>query len=86
MVDLVTLAGSSGLFMLLLAFILESIGKLSHESYIYHTLNFIGAFILAYYAITLGSMVFLFLEIAWGMFSLYKLFSRFVKDRKHYRH
>ena len=83
MVDLVTVIGVLGLVIILFVFILNQIKKLSAESIIYDSANFVGAALLAYYAFAIGSIPFLILQIVWGGFSLYQAVGDFFRMRKH---
>jgi hypothetical protein len=65
--------GTAGMFLLLVAFLLGQLGRLSAQSGSYNMLNVIGGGLLCYYAITLGSVPFLLLEGVWTASALWKL-------------
>ena len=73
MVEIYFMMGAIGLLMLLVAFALNEFGFLQTKSSFYNIFNAIGAFLLAIYALYIGSMIFLVLEILWGVFALIKL-------------
>ncbi len=81
MVAFELIVGSIGLVCLLLAFILNSFKQIGRESYMYNMLNFIGAFLLVYYAFTLNSIVFIILESIWGLVALYMISKKLIKRR-----
>ena len=72
----IMLTGIVGLSLLLVAFVLSSIGKINQKDRTYNILNFFGALLLAIYAIQLNSLVFVILEIVWGLVALYNLLKR----------
>ena len=82
MIDLVMIYGSSGLLMLLIAFVLNLLGKLKHDSYIYNILNGVGGLVLSHYAFLINAIVFTILEGVWGLFGIYGLAKLFFKSRK----
>ena len=65
--------GSVGVFILLLAFFLNLINKLSEQSIVYLSLNIIGAGGAAWYAYTGGIMPFVILEMVWAVTALVRL-------------
>lgn len=67
--------GSCGVGLLLIAFLLNLIRKLSEEHPIYLFLNFIGAFMAAYYAFEGRVIPFVILELVWGTTALIRLVS-----------
>lgn len=71
--DLNTLIGIAGLILILLAFALNLIHKVTSKSKTYLWLNIVGSVFLAYYSWFLGSLPFLILQIVWALFSLAKL-------------
>jgi len=65
--------GVCGVGLLLIAFFLNLIHKLSEEHPIYLLLNFIGAFMAAYYALEGRVIPFVILELVWGTTALIRL-------------
>ena len=78
MVDLLLIYGSFGLSMLLIGFVLNLIGKLKRDSYIYNMLNAVGGLALSHYAFLINVVVFAILEGVWGIFGIYGLASKFL--------
>lgn len=79
MIDINSVIGLAGLLIILAAFVLNIFQKLKANSKIYLLLNLLGSAALAYYALKLGSMPFLVLQVVWAFFSGYKLISLIVK-------
>lgn len=73
---LLDVIGAIGVAMLLLAFGLNSFKKIDREGYAYNTLNCIGAYLLAWYAIELRITVFIILQSIWGTLALYGIIKR----------
>lgn len=73
---MILIIGFVGLFLLLIAFILNLINKIQKESIIYLACNIAGAGLLAFYAYITQVIPFLILESVWVIFSIYKLFFR----------
>ena len=71
--------GVMGLVTLLIAFFLNEFKILRTESPFYSILNVIGAFLLADYAFSIGSIVFVILETLWGIFAVVKLGSVLIR-------
>lgn len=67
------LLGFLGMALLLAAFLLNQLQVFATDSLVYQAFNFIGAYILSYYAYILGNTPFLILEFVWGSFALYRL-------------
>jgi len=67
------LLGFLGMALLLSAFLLNQLKVFATGSLAYELFNFIGAYILSYYAYILGNTPFLILEFVWGSFALYRL-------------
>ncbi|MCP4703706.1 MAG: hypothetical protein GY865_03770 [candidate division Zixibacteria bacterium] len=59
--------------MLLLAFALNLLKKVTEHSISYILLNIFGAGLSVYYAYTLSAIPFIILEIVWASFAVYKL-------------
>ena len=72
--DLTLLIGTSGMLILLIAFILDLMDKLDDDTIASNALNAIGAGILIYYAYQLKSYPFLVLESVWMLSAAYKGF------------
>lgn len=73
------LVGSIGVGILLLAFVLNLLKRLSEDSIIYLSLNLVGAGLAAIYAFDSGSVPFVVLELAWALTALVRLIIRFVR-------
>jgi len=78
----IDLLGFLGMILLLSGFILNQLKKVAIESTIYQVLNFVGAYILSYYAYMLNNIPFLSLEFVWGSFALYQLVINLARNRK----
>ena len=63
--------GIAGAVLVLIAFLLSSMKRLSRGSYAYMFINGLGGFALAYYAIATGAVVFAVLNIVWGGVEVY---------------
>ncbi|MEP6467617.1 MAG: hypothetical protein ABJB05_15010 [Parafilimonas sp.] len=70
--------GAIGVTILLLAYLLNLINKISQNSIIYIGLNFLGAGIAGYASVRLHYWPFIILEGAWTLVSLFALL-RFAK-------
>ena len=68
------LLGFVGMGLLLSAFLFNQLNIFPNDSLAYHVFNFVGAYILSYYAFVLGNTPFLILEFLWGSFALYQFF------------
>ncbi|MDY6777828.1 MAG: hypothetical protein SVU32_04120 [Candidatus Nanohaloarchaea archaeon] len=67
--------GTSGMLLLLVAFVLNLLKKMTQDSVTYNVLNLVGGALLIYYAYALNSYPFLVLEAVWTGFAGYKLVS-----------
>lgn len=65
--------GIIGMILLLSAFALNLLKKVTEFSYSYILLNIFGAGISTYYACTLNAIPFIILEVVWALFAIYKL-------------
>ncbi len=65
--------GSFGVLILLTAFALNIIGKLTELSPMYLTMNIIGALLAGYYAVLDGIIPFIVLEFVWAAAALARL-------------
>jgi len=61
--------GTSGALIVLIAFILNQIGKWRGDYLIYDVFNFVGSLLLVIYAIILSSYPFLVLNFVWAALS-----------------
>ncbi|MBI3509389.1 MAG: hypothetical protein HY064_01910 [Bacteroidetes bacterium] len=73
--DLINTAGVS---LILLAFLLLTIGKLRSTDKIYHLVNFCGAALACYGSVLIHAMPFVFLEAVWSIVAIYGLTRRTV--------
>ena len=73
MTDINLIFGILGMLLLLLAFALNLLKKVTEHSISYILLNIFGAGISAYYAYTLVAVPFIILESVWALFAVYKL-------------
>jgi hypothetical protein len=71
-----SLLGTAGLLMLLIAFGLNSFGKMKRTDLSYNLLNCIGAFALVIYAFDLSATLFVVLESVWGIVAAYQIVKR----------
>lgn len=65
--------GFAGLALLLIAFVLNLVGRLDEDDVVYSALNAAGGTLLVYYSYMLGSIPFLILELVWTGFAVYTL-------------
>jgi len=65
--------GFIGLTLLLSAFILNQMKKMTATSLVYNLMNAVGGYILTYYAIALNNIPFTILECVWGSVALYRV-------------
>jgi hypothetical protein len=65
--------GAAGMVVLLGAFLVNAMGRLSSSGVTYHALNGVGAGILAWYSVQLGVWVFAVLESVWALAALWSL-------------
>ena len=68
------LIGISGATIILIFFLLNQLHKINKDSLSYDMANFIGALLLAIYAVLLLSLPFVILNGAWALFSLRDIF------------
>ncbi len=73
MTDINLIIGIIGMFLLLLAFALNLLKKVTEHSYSYILFNIFGAGLSTYYAYTLNAVPFIILEVVWASFAVYKL-------------
>lgn len=71
--NLVDWIGFIGVFQILLAYILNVTGKISHQSSVFLLLNFIGASMACVASILLNYLPFIILEGIWALVSLVSL-------------
>jgi hypothetical protein len=77
--DLAQWAGSIGVGLLLVAFVLNLLKLLSESSRPYLAMNLIGAGLAAWYALAGGSIPFVILETVWGLAALIRLIATIKK-------
>ena len=68
--DSVAIIGTSGAFLILVAFIMNQLKKWKEDYLIYDLINFVGSALLVAYAIILKSYPFLVLNSVWALLSL----------------
>ena len=73
MTELQSIIGVIGLISLLAAFSLNVAGILKTNGPFYSIFNSVGSFLLAVYALSLGSFIFTILNVVWGFFGIIKL-------------
>ena len=73
MYDINLIIGIIGMLLLLLAFALNLLKRVTEQSFSYILLNIIGAGTSTYYAYTLNAVPFIILEAVWALFAVYKL-------------
>jgi hypothetical protein len=66
------LLGILGTGLILIAFVLEEMKKLTPKDRAYQAINAIGSAFLIYYAILLGSWPFIILNFVWCAFSVWR--------------
>ena len=71
--------GSAGALLVLVAFVLSSLSKLSRGSYRYMFINGLGSLLLLAYAIDSGTIVFAGLNVVWLGIELYYLSKKLMK-------
>jgi hypothetical protein len=74
--DLPTIINSAGVSLILLAFILLTIGKTQSQDKLYNLLNLIGAGLACYGAILIDAIPFVVLEGIWCIVAIYGLLKR----------
>jgi len=65
--------GSVGVFLILLAYVLNAAGKLGTKDLIYILLNLIGASLACYASVLMDYVPFIILEAVWATVSLFSL-------------
>ena len=84
--DFPTIVGSIGVGLLLLAYLLNLIKRLSQESKLYTTMNIIGAGLACYSSYLIGFAPFIILEGVWAIASMIALIKLLKRDRKQPSH
>lgn len=79
MIDIILSIGLLGAFIQLVAFVLNLLGRISHNSFSYISANAFGCVFTSYYALMTNALPFLVLEVVWGAFAFYKLAGKFLK-------
>lgn len=77
--DYSVLIGSTGVLLLLLAFILNLFKILKTNSFIYSFLNFLGAGIACYASVLIDFIPFVILEMVWALVGLWGMIRFFIK-------
>ncbi|WP_026756028.1 hypothetical protein [Sediminibacter sp. Hel_I_10] len=72
--------GSIGVFLILLAYILNVLGKIKHSALLFMLLNFVGATLACWASIRMAYVPFIILEGVWALVSLIALLK--YKQRK----
>ncbi len=67
--------GTTGMVLLLVAFVLNLTGRTEEDTVLYNGLNLVGAFLLIVYAYWLASWPFLILEAVWAAAAGHKLWT-----------
>ncbi len=73
--------GAIGVAILLLAFMLNLIGKMKNDSMAYLVLNFMGAGIAGLASVLLNYWPFIILEACWTLVSAYGILKKMITDR-----
>jgi hypothetical protein len=74
--NLPNIINSAGVSLILLAFILLTIGKVKQQQKIYNLLNLLGAGLACYGAILIGAIPFVVLEAIWCVVAIYGLIKK----------
>lgn len=74
--DLPNIINSAGVSLILLAFILLTIGKTKSKDKLYNFLNLIGAGLACYGAILISAIPFVILEAIWCVVAIYGLLKK----------
>ena len=74
--------GSTGVFILLLAFIMNLFKKLSSDSFLYSLMNFVGAILSGYASILIHYTPFIILEFFWAAVAGTGMIKALVKPEK----
>lgn len=77
--DYSVLIGSTGVLLLLLAFVLNLFKILKTSSFIYSFLNFLGAGIACYASVLIDFIPFVILEMVWALVGLWGMIRFFIK-------
>jgi len=72
--------GFFGVFLILLAYILNELGKITNKNLLFILLNLIGASIACVASILINYIPFIILEGVWALVSFNSLFKYFVKS------
>ena len=73
--------GFIGVFLILLAYILNVSNKISSKSLTFIILNFVGASLACLASVLMKYVPFIVLEAVWALVSLFSLFSYFIKKK-----
>jgi len=64
---MIEVIGLGGMAIILVAFIMNELGRWTAESFAYDMANLVGGLLLSIYAFYIGSLPFLFLNIVWAI-------------------
>ncbi len=76
MLEIDLASGITGMILILFAFLMDQTHRWNSDSLLFDLLNFVGASLLAYYAVVIVSWPFLILQLVWALFS----FKDVIKD------
>ena len=79
--DFQTIIGTVGVTLLLVAYFLQLIKKISSDSKIYALLNIIGSLLSAYSSYLIAFVPFIVLELTWALVSVIALVKAFSKEK-----
>lgn len=82
MIEINLVIGFFGMLLILIAFLMDQMHKWNSDNLIYDVFNFVGSFLLVYYAIILSSVPFLILNSIWAIFSLKDIIYDLKRDYK----
>jgi hypothetical protein len=76
--DLFFFIGVVGILLILLAFLIENIGKSGKNKIYYNILNCIGSFFLLLYAYANNTILFIFLNAVWVLIAIYFIVRHYI--------
>ena len=77
----IDLAGNVGVLLILVAYLLLQLGKLSSSSFSYSVLNALGALLLVISLLVNFNLSALLMELCWLLISLFALLRNFISQR-----
>jgi hypothetical protein len=80
--DLNLAIGIIGMLLILFAFFMNQKHKWSVDTYYFDLFNFLGAYLLGIYAVLIGSVPFLILQVVWALISLKDVIKYLVGKKK----